>query len=141
MRYQDLAGLCKQLNCHLADEDMNRLWGSISFGGRDGKAKTQDFWRVMGGFIRDDREPLPSFTTSSLRYSPVMTSANRISTMHSDSAASASLHVPHFYGVDQSDPTCMHQLTGLRYAGRHTVHHMLFYSLDYHGQIQGAAQV
>ncbi len=115
MRFQDLVGLCKQLNCHLADEDMNRLWGSMAFGGRDGKAKTHDFWRVMGGFIRDDREPLPSFSTSSLRYSPVMTSANRISTMHSDSTASASLQVPHFYGVDQSDPTCMHQLTGLRY--------------------------
>jgi hypothetical protein len=93
---------------------MDSLWGSISYGGRDGIGRTQDFWKVFGGFIRDEREALPVHSPKSLQFSSGATSPSRHYTTKGDTVVSASLPVPHFYGVNQTDPTCLHRLTGLR---------------------------
>ncbi len=115
VKYEDLITLCKKLSCPLTESDMNDLWRIVSNGRPEGVGRTQDFWKAVGGFIRDERDPAPQYTKSSLTFSPVTTGPNPHSpTVSEDSVFSASLPVPHFYGVDQSDPTCLHHLTGIR---------------------------
>ena len=120
MRYDDLVSMCRNINCFLPDKDLDKLWSAISFGGRNGVGNTKTFVKVLGGFLRGEsvKESIPAYATSEMKYTPGF-SSSKILSQARQSNASASLPVPHFYGVNQSDPTCMHQLTGVRCIPRH----------------------
>ena len=124
MRYEDLVTMCRSINCYLPDKDLDKVWSAISFGDRNGISNTGEFLKVVGGFLRGEssKESIPAFTTTNMKYTAGLSSQHP-SSQSNQSEVSASLPVPHFYGVAQTDPTCMHQLTGVRYASFYQMCH------------------
>jgi hypothetical protein len=120
MRYKDFVSMCRNINCFLPDKDLDELWSAISSGGRNGVCSTKTFAKILGGFL-----PGNSTTDMYKTEMKLASGSSGLSTRmsnrsnRSESSFLASLPVPHFYGVDKSDPTCMHQLTGVRFVVTH----------------------
>ncbi len=118
MRFDDLVHMCKNINCYLPENDLSNLWQAIAFGARDGVSSTNEFLKVFGGYVRGEgsNHSIPAYTKSNLKYTPGISSREYATKYFQggNTDESISLPLPHFYGVNQSDPTCMHRLTGVR---------------------------
>jgi hypothetical protein len=130
MRFDDLVNLCKNISCYLPENDLNDLWQAVSFGERDGVSTTREFLKLFGGFVRGEssggtKSCIPVYTKSNLKYTPSVSSSGYAVkySQGGNTEESVSLPLPHFYGVNQSDPTCMHKLSGVR--SFHSLHHVL----------------
>jgi hypothetical protein len=119
MRFDDLVLMCKNINCYLPENDLSNLWQAMSFGERDGVSTTKDFLKLFGGYVRGEgaKNSIPVYTKSNLKYTPGISSRDHSIKYFKGGNAeeSTSLPLPHFYGVNQSDPTCMHRLSGVRW--------------------------
>mmetsp|Transcript_34445 Transcript_34445/g.90945 ORF Transcript_34445/g.90945 Transcript_34445/m.90945 type:complete len:202 (+) Transcript_34445:182-787(+) len=118
IRHDDLVAMCKNINCFLPERDIDQIFAAISNGGSSNTGSTKELLDLIGGFIRGKnlRSPTPEYATTKLSFLHPMDTAEQATCVRNKTIneVSASLAIPHFYAVDQSDPTCLRPIGGLR---------------------------